>query len=84
MLFQYQKQKNLETVCEPDNSAEGFWKRLHTAGFVLEVFSFNEYEEGNADLVTHEIITESSIIDNLRSSKHLTDDQEDDDDDSTL
>ena len=41
--------------------------------------------EGDSDLITHETITESSIMDDLRASKHPADDQEDDkDEDNSL
>ena len=36
--------------------------------------------ESDADLITRENITESTIIDGLRASEHPADDQEDDDD----
>ena len=73
-------EENLETASECNNSTEGIWERLQAAGLVSEGFSFNEYVESDADLITRENITESSIIDNLRASEHPADDQQDDDD----
>ena len=66
----------------PNISTEGIWERLQAAGLVPEGFSFNEYVKSDADLITRENITESSIIDDLRASKHPADDQEDDEDNS--
>ena len=75
-------EENLETANESDNNGEGIWERLQVAGLVPEGFNFNEYLEGDSDLITREIITESSIIDDLRSSEHPADDQEDDDEEN--
>ena len=73
-------EENLETTNESDNSAEGIWERLQVAGLVPEGFNFNEYVEGDSELITRETITEASIIDDLGASEHPADDQEDDDD----
>ena len=70
----------METNSESDNNAEGIWERLQVAGLVPQGFNFNEYVEVDSDLITHETITESSIIDDLRAGEHPADDQEDDDD----
>ena len=72
-------EKNLETANESDNNAEGIWERLQVAGLVPEGSNFNEYVEGDSDLITRETITESSIIDDLRASKHPAGYQEVDD-----
>ena len=78
-------EENLETASEIDNNAEGIWERLQATGLVPESFNFNEYVEGDADLVTRETITECSIIDDLRASEHPADDQDDiDDEDNPL
>ena len=58
-------EENLETASKSNNSTEGIWERLQAAGLVPEGFSFNEYVESDADLITSENITESSIIDDL-------------------
>ena len=73
-------EENLETASQCNNSTEGIWERLQAAGLVSEGFSFNEYVESDADLITRENITESSIIDDLRASEHPADDQQDNDD----
>ena len=77
-------EENMETASESNNSTEGIWERLQAAGLVSEGFSFNEYVESDADLITRENITESSIIDDLRASEHPADDQQDDDEDNSL
>ena len=77
-------EESMEIASESDNSADGIWKRLQAAGLVLEGFNFNEYVEHDVDLITHETITESSVINNLRASEHPTDDQEDDDDEDNF
>ena len=75
-------EESMETASEPDNSADGIWERWQAAGLVLESFNFNEYVERDADLFTLETITTSTVVDDLRVSKHSPDDQENDDDEN--
>ena len=73
-------EESMETASEPDNSADGIWERWQAVRLVLESFNFNEYVESDADLITREAITISTVVDDLRVSKHSPGDQENDDD----
>ena len=77
-------EKSLETANDSENNAEGIWERLQVAGLVPEGSNFNEYVEGDSNLITRETITESSIIDDFRASEHPADDQEDDDNEGSF
>ena len=49
--------KKKKTASKPKNELEGIWGRLQTAGLVPKDVGFNEYVEGDANLVMHETIT---------------------------
>ena len=76
-------EENHQNGSESDNIYKGIWKRLQASGLVPEGFSFNEYIEGDANLITRETVTESTIINDLTASENPTADQEDDSDEET-
>ena len=75
--------ENQQNGSESDNTYEGIWERLQASSLVPEGFNFNEYIEGDANLITRKTATESTIINDLTASENPTADQEDDSDEET-
>ena len=76
-------EENQQNGSESDNAYKGIRKRLQASGLVPAGFNFNEYIEGDANLITRETVTESTIINDLTASENPRADQEDDGDEET-
>ena len=68
-----------ETESNVNEDTEGIWERLQAGGLIPKTFTFSEYAENDSQLQTPETITESSILDDLRTTGEGTS-QEDDKD----
>ena len=78
-FFHSELEDNLEeTKSNVNEDTKGIWERLQAGGLIPETFAFSEYAE-NSQLQTRETITESSILDDLRTTREGTS-QEDDED----
>ena len=78
-FFHSELEDNLETEINVNEDTEGIWKRLLAGGFIPETFTFSEYAENDSQLQTRETITESSILDDLRTTREGTSYENDED-----
>ena len=69
-----------------DRDIEGIWERLQACGLIPAACDFTEYSESDANVITRETVSESSILHDLHATAEIVqeegDDDDDDDDDS--
>ena len=56
------------------------WERLQEGGFIPETCGFTNYSASDEGLITHETITESSILRELKADEDGEEEKEDDED----
>ena len=57
-----------ETESNVNEDTEGIWESIEAGCLIPKTFTFSEYAENDSQLQTCEIITKSSILDDLRTT----------------
>ena len=57
-----------ETESNVNEDTEGIWESIEARCLIPKTFTFSEYAENDSQLQTREIITKSSILDDLRTT----------------
>ena len=81
-LVQLEDEDNIEeTENNGDRDVEGIWERLQACGLIPETYDFTEYSKSDANVITRETVSESSILHDLQATVEIVQKEGDDDDD---
>ena len=69
-----------ETENNGDRDVEGIWERLQACGLIPETYDFTEYSESDANVITRETVSESSILYDLQATAEIVQEEGDDND----
>ena len=72
-----------ETENNGDRDVEEIWERLQACGLIPETYGFTEYSESDANVITRETVSESSILHDLQATVEILQEEGDDDDDDS-
>ena len=72
-----------ETENNGDKDVEGIWERLQACRLIPETYDFTEYSESDANVITRETVSESSILHDLQATAEIVQEEGDDDDDDS-
>ena len=57
--------EEIESLTNSD--IEGIWERLQASGLIPETYSFTDYSESDANVVSREAVTENDILNDLQT-----------------
>ena len=83
-FVQLEDEDNIEeTENNGDRDVEGIWERLQACGLIPETYDFTEYSESDANVITRETVSESSILHDLQATAEIVQEEGDDDADDS-